>query len=57
MKTIPCDSVVRATGFNPDTSLITGKNKHVHVIGDADKVSNLKGAVWGANNLILKLSK
>lgn len=56
-KELPCDSVVRATGFNPNASLLSGKKKHVHVIGDADKVSNLKGAVWGANNLILKLSK
>ena len=56
-KELSCDSVVRATGFNPNVSLLSGKNKHVHVIGDADKVSNLKGAVWGANNLILKLSK
>lgn len=51
------DSVVNAAGFTPNRSLFSGRSRHVHYIGDAKTVSNLKGAVWGANDLAVKLSK
>lgn len=54
---LEADSFVSAVGFKSDISLLTGKRKHVHVIGDASSISNLKGAIWGANELVLKLSK
>ena len=54
---LPADSFVSAVGFKSDLSLLTKKSRHVHVIGDAANVSNLKGAIWGANDLVLKLSK
>lgn len=54
---LEADSFVSAVGFKSDIGLLKKKNKHVHVIGDAAKVSNLKGAIWGANDLVLKLSK
>jgi len=54
---LEADSFVSAVGFKSDTSLLPRKRKHVHVIGDASSVSNLKGAIWGANELVLKLSK
>lgn len=56
-KTLEADSFVSAVGFKSDTGLIKKKNRHIHVIGDAAEVSNLKGAIWGANDLVLKLSK
>ena len=55
---IPCDSVITSIGFASGSALIKDeKNRHVHVIGDADKVGNIKTAVYAANDLVLKLSK
>ncbi len=54
---LEADSFVSAIGFKSDTSLLPKKRKNVHVIGDASNVSNLKGAIWGANDLVLSLSK
>lgn len=54
---LKADSVVNAAGFIPNKSLLSGRKKHVHYIGDADTLSNLKGAIWGANDLVVKLSK
>jgi 2-enoate reductase len=52
------DSVVNAIGFNPGSPLAPEKkNPHVHRIGDVENVSNLKNAIWGANDLVLKLSR
>lgn len=56
-QTIPADSVVSAVGFSAGSHLAGKKNKHVHVIGDAAQVSNLKGAIWPANDLALKFSE
>ena len=54
---LPADSFVSAVGFKSENSLVPKHNKHVHVLGDAATVSNLKGAIWGANDLAVKLSK
>ncbi len=45
-KRIPCDSVVTSVGYTPAPLAPAGKN--VYVIGDADKVGNLRSAIWGA---------
>ena len=51
---VDCDTVVSSIGYiNNDTF---GKKlpKNVHVIGDASKISNLKNAIWQANELVIK---
>lgn len=54
--TIPADSFVSAVGFTSGSPLYDKKNKHIHIIGDANEVTNLKAAIWGANDLALKFS-
>ena len=54
---LEADSIVNAIGFDPGAALCPKKRKHVHIIGDAASVSNLKNAIWGANDLAVALSK
>ena len=44
--TIKTDSVIRAIGYNPNP--LTKSSRHVHVIGDAEKVGNLRTVIWRA---------
>ena len=50
---IPCDSVILSVGYNP--APIAKKSKHVHVIGDAQSVGNLRTVIWGAWNVAMKI--
>ena len=50
---IAADSVVLSTGYRP--APLAPKGKHVHVIGDADKVGNLRTVIWGAWDVCMKL--
>ena len=50
---IESDTVVLSVGYNPTP--LAAKGKHVHVIGDADKVGNLRTVIWGAWNVCMKL--
>jgi len=50
---IPADNVVVSVGYKP--SPIAKKSKHVHIIGDADKVGNLRSVIWGAWDVCMKL--
>ena len=50
---IESDTVVLSVGYNP--APLAEKKKHVHVIGDADKVGNLRTVIWGAWNVCMKL--
>lgn len=48
-KEIPADTVIVSIGYtsvNPFAESLSGD--HVHVIGDANKVANLMGAIWTA---------
>lgn len=45
-KEIACDSVVLSVGYVSDQSLMK-ENEHVHILGDADKVGNLKKSDLG----------
>lgn len=45
-RTIPADSVILAIGYNSNP--IAKESKHVHVVGDAYKVGNLRTVVWQA---------
>ena len=50
---IPADSVILSVGYNP--APIAKKSKHVHIIGDASKVGNLRTVIWQAWDIGMKL--
>ncbi len=50
---IPADSVILSVGYTP--APLTMKGKHVHVIGDAYKVGNLRTVIWQAWDVAMKL--
>ncbi len=50
---IPADSVILSVGYNP--APIAKKGGKVHVIGDADKVGNLRTVIWGAWDVCMKI--
>ena len=52
-KTIPADSVILSVGYTP-APLAKAKG-HVHVIGDASHVGNLRTVIWGAWDVCMKL--
>lgn len=43
---IPTDDVILAIGYTPAPAF--AKNRHVHIIGDACKVGNLRTVIWQA---------
>ena len=53
LEKIPCDSVIMSVGYTP-TPLFQKKH-HVHVIGDAKSVGNLRTVIWGAWDVAMKL--
>ena len=50
---IAADSVILSTGYRP--APLAEKAKHVHVIGDASKVGNLRTVIWQAWDVCMKL--
>ena len=50
---IDADSVILSTGYRPKP--LAEKAKHVHVIGDACKVGNLRTVIWQAWDVCMKL--
>ena len=50
---IDSDSVILSTGYRPNP--LTQENKHVHVIGDASKVGNLRTVIWQAWDVGMKI--
>ena len=50
---IPSDNVILSTGYRP--APVAPKSKHVHIIGDADKVGNLRTVIWQAWDVCMKL--
>ena len=47
------DSVILSVGYKP--APLANKSKHVHVIGDASNVGNLRTVIWGAWDVCMKL--
>ncbi len=47
------DSVILSVGYNP--APLTKKSKHVHLIGDAQKVGNLRSVIWGVWDVCMKI--
>ena len=52
-KELRADSVILSVGYNP--APIAKKSKHVHVIGDAQNVGNLRTVIWGAWDVAMKI--
>ena len=50
---IDADSVIYSIGYIPTP--VAEKKKHVHVIGDAKSVGNLRTVIWGAWDVAMKL--
>ncbi len=50
---VPADNVILSVGYRP--APLAEKAKHVHVIGDAAKVGNLRTVIWGAWDVAMKL--
>lgn len=53
IKEINCESVILSVGYTPNP--LCEKSEHIHVIGDAAKVGNLKTVIWGAYDLAFSL--
>ena len=51
--TVDTDSVILSVGYKP--APLASKGKHVHVIGDALSVGNLRTVIWGAWDVCMKL--
>ena len=52
-KKINADSVILSVGYNP--APIAKKSGHVHIIGDAASVGNLRTVIWGAWDVCMKI--
>ena len=50
---IETDSVILSVGYK--SAPLAPKGKHIHVIGDASKVGNLRTVIWGAWYVCMKL--
>ncbi len=50
---IPTDNVILSIGYTP--SPIATKGRHIHVVGDAKKVGNLRTVIWQAWDTAMKL--
>ena len=50
---IAADSVILSTGYR--SAPLAAKGKHIHVIGDANKVGNLRTVIWQAWDVAMKL--
>ncbi len=50
---VPADNVILSVGYRP--APLVEKGKHVHVIGDASKVGNLRTVIWQAWDIGMKL--
>lgn len=52
---VAVDSVITSIGYIAGSPFDDKVGEHVHIIGDAAKVGNLKSVIWGANDLVVKL--
>ncbi len=50
---IDCDDVILSTGYR--SAPIAKKSRHVHILGDAQKVGNLRSVIWGVWDKCMKL--
>ena len=52
-KDISADNVILSVGYK--SAPVAPKAKHVHIVGDADKVGNLRTVIWQAWDVAMKL--
>ena len=50
---VKADSVILAIGYNPNP--VAPKGKNVHVVGDANKIGNLRTVIWGVWDVCMKI--
>ena len=50
---IPADNVILSVGYKP--APVAEKAKHIHIVGDAFKVGNLRTVIWQAWDVAMKL--
>ena len=50
---LPADSVILSVGYRP--APLAPKGRHIHLVGDADKVGNLRTVIWRAWDVCMKL--
>jgi len=50
---IEADSVILSTGYK--SAPLAEKGKHIHLVGDCDKVGNLRTVIWKAWDVAMKL--
>ncbi len=50
---IPADSVIMSVGYKP--APLAKKSRHVHIVGDASSVGNLRTVIWQAWDVCMKL--
>ncbi len=50
---VPADNVILSVGYKP--APVAEKAKHVHILGDAFKVGNLRTVIWQAWDIAMKL--
>ena len=50
---IASDSVILSVGYKP--APLAEKAKNIHIIGDANKVGNLRSVIWGAWDVCMKI--
>lgn len=50
---IPADSVILSVGYRP--APLAPKGRHIHIVGDAQKVGNLRTVIWRAWDVCMKL--
>ncbi len=49
---VPADNVILSVGYKP--APVAEKAKHVHIVGDASKVGNLRTVIWQAWDVAMK---
>lgn len=50
---ISADSVIMSVGYIPDP--LIKKSKHVHIVGDANEVGNLRTVIWNVWDVCMKI--
>ena len=50
---IPADSVILSTGYR--SAPLAEKSRHVHIVGDAQSIGNLRTVIWGAWDTCMKI--
>ena len=52
---VDVDNVILSVGYNSTPLVAEDEKNHIHVVGDALKVGNLKNVIWKAYELAFKL--